>query len=102
MTVCNYLLCCLQIKPFGLPVPDIVQAIANLRSAVGGGKEQGLFKSKGSKKVVVLAPADKDAIAFSRSTSEVLKIVYLGGTEKGGFFPDVSMDMRLILGASLQ
>lgn len=28
-----------------------------------------------------------NSIAFGRTTTEVLKIVYLGGNGKGGFFP---------------
>ncbi|KAI3430289.1 hypothetical protein D9Q98_004885 [Chlorella vulgaris] len=35
----------------------------------------------------LLAPADKSGIAYSRSVEGVLKIVYLGGVNKGGFFP---------------
>lgn len=31
-----------------------------------------------------LAPADKNGIAYSRDAAGVLKIVYLGGTDKGG------------------
>lgn len=31
-----------------------------------------------------LAPADKNGVAYSRNTDGVLKIVYLGGTTKGG------------------
>ena len=31
-----------------------------------------------------LAPADKNGISFLRNTDGVLKIVYLGGTTKGG------------------
>ena len=33
------------------------------------------------------APTDDNAIAYSRGVSGVLRIVYLGGTSKGGFFP---------------
>lgn len=35
-----------------------------------------------------LFPVTTDALAIVRTTSEVLKIVYAGGTSKGGFFPD--------------
>lgn len=62
------------------------QAISNLRdNADGGGdKDQGLTAG-GNANIV---PTDSNGIAFSRSTSEVLKIVYLGGTSSGGFFPN--------------
>lgn len=33
-------------------------------------------------------PAAANSIAFGRTTSQVLKIVYLGGTSKGGFYPN--------------
>lgn len=35
-----------------------------------------------------LAPADSDGIAYTRGVERVLKIVYLGGVTKGGFFPN--------------
>lgn len=62
------------------------QAISNLRdSADGGGdKDQGL--TSGGRANIV--PTDSNGIAYSRSTAEVLKIVYLGGTTSGGFFPN--------------
>jgi hypothetical protein len=41
--------------------------------------------SLGSASTVV--NADSNTIAFSRTTAQVLSIVYAGGTGKGGFFP---------------
>ena len=35
-----------------------------------------------------VVPADMNAIAYARNTTEVLSIVYLGGDKKGGFFPN--------------
>jgi Ferritin-like domain len=70
----------------GLKVSQIVQAISDLRGKVGGGKDQGILDAKDPTKGNIL-PTDANSIAFSRSTSEVLKIVYLGGTSSGGFFP---------------
>jgi hypothetical protein len=32
-------------------------------------------------------PADRNGLAFDRTTGQVLKIVYAGGTGQGGFFP---------------
>ena len=48
-------------------------------------KDQGVVREQGRANIV---PADGDAIAFSRSVEEVLRIVYLGGATRGGFFPD--------------
>jgi hypothetical protein len=70
----------------GLKVSQIVQAISDLRGKVGGGKDQGILDATNPNKGNI-QPTDGNAIAFSRSTSEVLKIVYLGGTSSGGFFP---------------
>ncbi len=57
--------------------------ISTLRAAVGGGMETQLSISS-------IVSADANAIGFSRSTSQVLSIVYANnaaGTAKGGFFP---------------
>ncbi len=70
----------------GLKVSQIVQAISDLRGSVGGGKDQGILDANNPAKGNIL-PTDANSIAFSRTTSEVLKIVYLGGTASGGFFP---------------
>lgn len=60
------------------------QKISDLRdSAAGSEKDQGITVS-GNANIV---PTDSNGIAYSRSTTEVLKIVYLGGTTSGGFFP---------------
>ncbi|THF88118.1 ferritin-like domain-containing protein [Deinococcus sp. KSM4-11] len=70
----------------GLYVGQVVQAISNLRGKVGGGKDMGLTDAKG---MAVIAPADSNGVAFSRSTREVLNIVYLApGAHKGGFYPN--------------
>lgn len=71
----------------GLKVFQIVQAISNLRGSVGGGKDQGIVNTPDNGKANVL-PTDENSIAFSRNTSEVLAIVYLGGKTRGGFFPN--------------
>lgn len=70
-----------------LTVKDVVQAISNLRASVGGGKDEGIAKSNKANLVV----ADTNAVAYGRTTSEVLKIVYLNGNANvsmGGFFPN--------------
>ena len=70
---------------FGVDVQTLIQKISDLRGAVGGGKDQGLvLNGKGN-----INPTDADSVAFSRSTDEVLNIVYLGDKSKpGGFFPN--------------
>jgi hypothetical protein len=61
------------------------QKISDLRdSAAGSEKDQGITVG-GSANIV---PTDSNGIAYSRSTTEVLSIVYLGGTGSGGFFPN--------------
>ncbi|GIW38989.1 MAG: hypothetical protein KatS3mg075_470 [Meiothermus sp.] len=69
-----------------LTVEQVVQAISDLRGSVGGGKDEGITKM-GSANLVA---ADANAVAYGRTTSEVLKIVYLSGNagvSMGGFFP---------------
>jgi len=65
--------------PYKKTVKTIVDDISTVRGAVGGGKDGGLTN---------LVPSGSDAITYSRTTSEVLAIVYLGSASKpGGFFP---------------
>ena len=68
----------------GLYVGQVVGAISALRGKVGGGKDAGLSDNAGA----IIAPADRNAVAYARSTAEVLNIVYLGGKGKGGFYPN--------------
>jgi len=65
--------------PYHVKVKNIVDDISNLRAAVGGGNDGGIDQ---------LVPSGSNAIVYSRNTSEVLAIVYLGSASKpGGFFP---------------
>ena len=61
------------------------QKISDLRDSVDGAadKDQGVTIGATAN----LVPTDVNGITYSRSTAEVLKIVYLGGTGIGGFFP---------------
>jgi hypothetical protein len=63
------------------------QAISDLRdTAAGGEQDQGLTDGSGNANLV---PADANGIAFSRTTRQVLNIVYLAKDAKtGGFFPN--------------
>lgn len=65
---------------------NAAQKISDLRDTADGGgdKDQGLVLS-GRANIV---PTDGNGIAYSRTTAEVLSIVYLGGQDKGGFFPN--------------
>ena len=60
--------------------------ISNLRDSVDGASDddQGI----GSLDISNIVPTDANGLAYSRSASQVLKIVYLVGTTKGGFFPN--------------
>ncbi|GGR32382.1 ferritin-like domain-containing protein [Deinococcus ruber] len=69
----------------GLYVGQVVGAISALRAKVGGGKDAGLSDNTGA----IIAPADKNGVAYARSTREVLNIVYLApNAMKGGFYPN--------------
>lgn len=62
------------------------QAVSDLRDAVDGpiDLDQGVTRGNNFANLV---PTDSNGIAFSRSTQQVLNIVYLGGPTPGGFFP---------------
>jgi Ferritin-like domain len=63
------------------------RALSDARDALDGAgadKDQGIRRS-GKANIV---PTDDNGLAFSRSTGEVLSIVYLGGAGSGGFFPN--------------
>lgn len=65
---------------------DIIGAISALRAAASNATDDmGLFDKMGG---YIVAPTDENAVAFSRSTTQVLNIVYLSGAGKGGFFPN--------------
>ena len=70
----------------GYTVEQVVEAISFLRDSVDGATviDQGITK----KSKANLVPTDDNSIAFSRTTEQVLNIVYLGGNGKGGFFPN--------------
>jgi hypothetical protein len=62
------------------------QAISDLRDKADGAgdDDQGIGKPF----MANIVPTDQNGIAFSRTPQQVLSIVYLGGSKKGGFFPN--------------
>eukprot|EP00897_Mesotaenium_endlicherianum_P003072 jgi/Mesen1/2793/ME000170S01890 len=71
--------------PYKTQVKNIIAAISALRATVSGAKDDQGIVVDGK---YVIAPADTTAVAFSRNTTQVLNIVYLGNKAKGGFFPN--------------
>lgn len=70
----------------GATTRSAAQAISDLRDSVDGGTDldQGVTRGNNFANIV---PTDSNGVAFSRSTQQVLNIVYLGGPAPGGFFP---------------
>ncbi len=75
----------------GIAVPalvDATEAISNARDSLDGASDldQGVRAIDNASNIV---PTDADAIAYSRSTGQVLNIVFLNqlSTDRGGFFP---------------
>ncbi len=60
-------------------------AIVGVRARAGNGKEEALSTER---LTINIAPVDTDALAYRRTSSEVLSIVYNGIPAGGGFFPD--------------
>eukprot|EP00898_Chlorokybus_atmophyticus_P002433 jgi/Chlat1/3190/Chrsp22S03462 len=79
-----------KIEPYGAYVVDVIQAISDLRDSVNGpaDTDRGLLFHNRTY-IADLSLADKNSVAYSASTSAVLRIVYLGGEPGvgGGFFP---------------
>lgn len=71
---------------YGLQQGDATAKISALRAAASGAADdQGVVWQGHSN----ITPTDKNALAFSRTTTQVLNIVYLGGASGNfGFFPE--------------
>lgn len=81
------------VTPYGVNVTTIVNAIAMARETLDGSAAAGMPDDEGIYNATtgdyILTPVDSNAIAFSRTTTEVLDIVYLGSsTMPGGFYPN--------------
>lgn len=71
----------------GTTARGLSQRVSDLRDGADGtgtDKDQGVAIGNGDANIV---PTDNNSIAFSRTPSEVLRIVYLGAPASGGFFP---------------
>ena len=77
----------LRIFQAGATEAAAATAIATTRATLDGtgNDDVGVGVSNGTATIV---DADSNAIAFSRSTTEVLRIVYGGGASGGAFFPN--------------
>jgi hypothetical protein len=71
---------------------NIANKVVALRASLGGGNETMVGLYSGSPSVGIVAATTANAIAFSRTTDQVLHIVYGAaggaGLAKGGFFPN--------------
>lgn len=83
----------------GQNVGQLVQRISDLRDSVdaadgsgtaGDDRDQGIVTDPLTGGLSNVVPTDANGLAFSRNTSQVLRIVYLGGAPGtgGGFFPN--------------
>ena len=74
------------INDLGGSAVTIANQISALRAAAGGGKDEGVVVGG----VPNFVPAQNNTLVYSRTTAEVLRIVYLtptGFPSSGGFFP---------------
>jgi hypothetical protein len=78
----------LKVKPYGVSVAEFTDRISNLRNILGSGgvKDIGL---DGYGNVGQILASDKFSLSFSRTPTEILRVVYGNGNESvpGGFYP---------------
>ncbi|WJX23357.1 hypothetical protein P8452_12567 [Trifolium repens] len=78
----------LKVKPYGVSVAEFTDRISNLRNILGSGgvKDFGL---DGYGNVGEILASDKFSLSFSRTPTEILRVVYGNGNESvpGGFYP---------------
>ena len=81
------------VTPYGANVTSIVNAIAMARETLDGSTAAGKTDDAGIYNAMtgdyILTPVDSNAVAFSRTPTQVLDIVYLGkASTPGGFYPN--------------
>ncbi len=79
-----------QLYDLGSTAQAYALAIANAINTLGGaGIAQGLVNTSDTTLTSNIVPADSNAMVFTRTTQQVLNIVYLSPSgAKGGFFPN--------------
>ena len=70
-------------------IPGIVQKISDARDTLDGGTNMNSDQGIGTVSKANLVPTDRNGVAFSRTTGQVLNVVYLTPkpVTSGGFFP---------------
>ena len=77
------------VTPYGVNVTTIVNAIATARETLDGSGDDDMGIYNATTGDYILTPVDSNAVAFSRTPTQVLDIVYLGSSTKpGGFYPN--------------
>lgn len=74
----------------GYPYFGFANQISALRASLGGGNETALTLPASAATPTTITAADSNALAYARTTDQVLHIVYGSstvGVSKGGFFP---------------
>ena len=78
------------VTPYGANVTTIINAISMARMTLDGSAttdDAGIFNATTGD--YTLAPVDSNAVAFSRTPSQVLAVAYLNAAgTAGGFFPN--------------
>lgn len=80
------------VTPYGANVTTIIDAISMARATLDGSSmttpdDEGIFNATTGD--YILTPVDSNAVAFSRTPSQVLAVAYLNAAgAAGGFFPN--------------
>lgn len=79
-----------QLYDLGSTAQAYALAIANAVNTLGGaGIAQGVVNTSGTTETSNIVPADSNALVYTRTTQQVLDIVYLSASgTAGGFFPN--------------